>query len=201
MKAAVQKAVTKAALCTVAITAISALTANAIPVNITVNAAGNLLNGSGVASSAQYETLHGLSPSNNNPDRNLAFLKAEISNWNGVNDPDLLAAVGPAAFDAGSLSGNSYTAPAGYQYVVFHFGAGRAGGGGVSPGGWWQAWYLGGSGGTFNVPSVGGKNVGGFSSARFFNSEKNGKVPDGGATLWLLGGSMLLIQVLRRKAA
>jgi hypothetical protein len=171
-----------------------------VPVNITVNTSGNLLNGSGVANSTQYATLHGLSPSNNNPDRNLAFLNALISNWNGVNDPDLPLAVGPVALDVGSFSGNSYTAPLGYDYVVFHFGAGPAGGQQVSPGGWWQAWYLGGGGGTFSVPQVGGKNVGGFSSARFFNRQPS-RVPDGGATLTLLGAALLGLVALQRKLA
>lgn len=200
MSKVVLNAVKKAALSAVAIAGLTSITANAVPINITVNGGGSLLNGSGVANSSQYAALHGLSPSNNNPDRNLAFLNALIGNYNGVFDPDLPAAVGPVALDVGSISNGSYTAPAGYDYVVFHFGAGQAGGQGVSPGGWWQAWYLGGFGATFGVPSVNGKSVGGFSSARFFNAPRT-QVPDGGATLFLLGASMLLMQVLRRKTA
>lgn len=169
------------------------LSASAIPVNITVDAAGNLLNGSGVAKKAEYKSLNG-GFNSNNPEKNLAFLNALIGNWNGVNDPDLPTALAPVALNDGSLGGvSSYTAPSGYDYVVFHFGAGQAG-----QNGWWQAWYLGGAGGTFTLPSVGGKSVGGFSSARFFNSQR---VPDGGATLSLLGVALLGLAALRRQLA
>ena len=84
-----------------------------------------------------------------------------------------------------------------YDYLVFHFGAGPAGGGGISPGGWWQAFYLAGVGGTFSVPSVGGESVGGFSSARFYNPHSS--VPDGGTTILLLGTAFSVIAVARRK--
>ena len=80
---------------------------------------------------------------------------------------------------------------AGYNFVVFHFGNGAAGG---SPGGWWQAWHLNGFGGTFTVPTVGRAPVGGFSSARYYNP-----VPDGGATLILLGAAFGVIAAVRRK--
>ena len=64
----------------------------------------------------------------------------------------------------------------------------------VSPGGWWQAFYLGGIGAMFNVPSVGGKPVGDFSSARLYN-----RVPDGGSTVMLLGAALGVIAAARRK--
>lgn len=170
------------------------LAANAVPINITVDASGNLYHGSGVASSSEYAALQGLSSSNNNPNSNLAFLNAVIDNWNLTNDPDLLAAGGPVALSFDSLSGNSYTALTGYQYVVLHFGAGPAGGKQVSPGGWWQVWDLNGEGGGISLPTVDGKNVGGFSSARYYNSFPSGSsVPDNGATLLLLGGSLGLL--------
>lgn len=161
--------------------ALCGVVASAIPLNITVDAAGNLLNGVGIANSTQY------APGNNNPTSNLTFLNTLIGNWNGVTNPDLPVALGPVAADYGSLSGNSYTSIAGYDYVVFHFGAGQAGGQRVSPGGWWQAFYLGGIGGdVFSLPSVNNQNVGGFSSARYFNLTTQ-QVPDAGATAILLG--------------
>lgn len=174
--------------------ALCGVIASAIPINITVDASGNLLNGSGIANNAQY------AQGNNNPGSNLSFLNASIGNWNGVNNPDLSLATGPVAADFGSLSDiNTYTSIAGYDYVVFHFGAGRAGGGQVSPGGWWQAFYLGGAGGdVFNLPSVNNQNVGGFSSARYFNSTTR-QVPDGGMTALLLGLGLALTGIAARR--
>lgn len=170
------------------------LAANAVPINITVDASGNLYHGSGIASSSEYAALQGLGSSNNAPEANLAFLNAVIANWNAAKDPDLPAAVEPLMSDVTSFTGNSYTALAGYQYVVLHFGAGKAGGGQVSPGGWWQVWDLNGEGGVFALPTVNENNVGGFSSARYYNSVPSGSsVPDNGATLLLLGGSLGLL--------
>ncbi len=82
-----------------------------------------------------------------------------------------------------------YNAVAGFDYVVFHFGGSR--------GGWWQAFYLDGDGGTFNLPIVGGNPVGGFSSARYYNPHSS--VPDGGTTVMLLGTAFGVIAVARRK--
>jgi hypothetical protein len=173
-------------------TALSAVGALAVPLNITVDNTGNLLNGTGVASSSQY------GQQNNNPTSNLLFLNNEISLWNGsINNPHLLPAVGPVALNDENLSGSSYTAATGFDYVVFHFGAGPAGGGGVSPGGWWQAFFLNGLDGTFNVPTVGGESVGGFSSARYFNPHAS--VPDGGSTAMLLGLALTAVTVAWRR--
>jgi hypothetical protein len=125
----------------------------------------------------------------------LNFLLQQISLWNGSpNVPEVPSLLDPqlppptVGASIEGLSGNSYTALPGWNYVVFHFGNGQAGG---SPGGWYQAWWLGGNGGTFNVPSVYGSPVGGFSSARY--------VPDGGSTVMLLGAALSVIAVARRK--
>lgn len=161
-------------------------TASAIPTNITVDTAGALLNGTGVANKTQY------GQGNNNPTSNLNFLNTEIDRWNTFN-PDLPDANSPVALNAGSLSGATYAAVAGFDYVVFHFGGGNA----HSPGGWWQAFYLGGNGWSFVLPTVGGNTVGGFSSARYYNPHTS--VPDGGATVMLLGTAFGLIAAARRK--
>jgi hypothetical protein len=172
-------------------TALSAITAGAIPINITVDSLGNPLNGTGVANSSQYGS------GNSNPTSDLNFLQNQISLWNGSpNVPEVpLLDIQPGPPSVGAniegLSGNSYTTLPGWSYVVFHFGAGPAGGGGVSPGGWYQAWYLGGEEWKFYVPSVGGERVGEFSSARY--------VPDGGTTVMLLGAALGVIAVARRK--
>ena len=173
-------------------TALSVMTASAIPINVTVSSTGALLNGTGVANKTQY------GQGNNNPTSNLNFLNAEISLWNGAFNPDLPTAIGPVALNVEGLNGSSYNAVAGYDYLVFHFGNGIQGPA-KSPGGWWQAWYLNGDGGAFNVPSVGDQSVGGFSSARFYNPHINNNVPDGGTTAMLLGVALGVIGMARRK--
>ena len=100
--------------------------------------------------------------------------------------------------------------------MVFHFGNGNAGAGGgpanAGENGWWSAWYLGGEAASFTLPQEGTplENVGGFSSARFFNLvDPNGTpgtpVPEGGTTLAVFGLTLLGIagarrMVLKRKA-
>ena len=177
-------------------TALSAVGALAVPLNITIGNAGNLLNGTGVASKYQY------GQQNNNPTSNLAFLNSEIELWNAVipplTPPILPLANGPVALNKENLSGSSYAAVAGYDYVVFHFGAGVAGG--EAPGGWWQAFHLNGIGDSFDIPTVGGWSVGDFSSARYYNPHAS--VPDGGTTAMLLGlaisGMAVASRILRR---
>jgi hypothetical protein len=169
---------------------LAASVASAVPTNITVDASGDLLNVVGIASNDQY------GQGNNNPESNLAFLQTEIGYWNDNYDPDLPAAVGPVALDHGSLGDvDSYMSVAGYDYVVFHFGNGGAG----SPGGWYQAFYLGGQGGDlFEVPAVNGNTVGGFSSARYFNWTST-NVPDNGSTVALVGLSFAAMALLLRR--
>lgn len=167
--------------------------ADAAIINITVDTAGVLLNGAGTANSSQAN----MPP--NNPTRTLAFLNRQISLWNAVYDPDLSVAVSTGLYDTGSLSGDTYEALSGYNYVVFHFGNGNAGG---SPGGWFQAWYLGGLGGSFSAPSVGAASAGEFSSGRYFNPVSVApRVPDSGITIALLGMGVILVEYLRRKGA
>jgi hypothetical protein len=177
--------------------------AKANTINITVDAAGALLNGSGVASNTQYESLNG-GQNNNNPGANLSFLNGVINNWNGVPKSPPMGPAQLAGFaEATGFSGNAggtfgFTGVSGsYDYVVMHFGNGPAGG---SPGGWYQAFYIGGENLatlTFTVPTVNNQNVGGVSSARFF--DYNGvTVPDGGMTLILLGVALSGLALSRR---
>ena len=84
-----------------------------------------------------------------------------------------------------------------FDYVVLHFGNGQTGG---SPGGWWQAFFIGGenlSALTFTVPTLNNESVGGISSARFFDGAGI-TVPDGGMTLILLGAALSGIALMRR---
>ena len=177
--------------------------AKADTINITVDAAGILLNGTGVASNTQYESLNG-GQGNNNSGSNLSFLNGVINNWNGVpKTPAMGAATLTGSTEASGFSGNGqgtfgFTGVSGaFDYVVLHFGNGATGG---SPGGWWQAFFIGGenlSTLTFTVPTVNQESVGGISSARFFNG--NGvTVPDGGMTLILLGAAVSGLALMRR---
>ena len=179
---------------------LSAGSAQAAPINITISAAGNLLNApGGVASDDQYDAL--IAGNGNSAADNLAFLSALITRWNAVPKTPVLPAAGALAYSQDSLrDASSYAGSAGYQYVVFHWGAGQAG-----ENGWWAAYYLGGSAISFSaVPKVGEwdddeyelESVGGFSSARYFGATS---VPDGGMTLILLGGALVGIGALRRK--
>jgi hypothetical protein len=163
--------------------ALSAMTVKAVPIKVTVDSTGALLNVTGVANKTQY------GQGNNNPTSNLSFLNKEIGFWNWAFNPDLPAAIGPVALNDERLSGSTYNASAGYKYVVFHFGAGPAG----SSGGWWQTFYLGGLKRSFTVPTVAGRSVGDFSSARFYNP-----VPDRGSTVLLLGTAVFALGIARR---
>lgn len=172
----------------------------ASPINITVGTDGDLLNlPGGVATDGQYDAITG---NGNSTAKNLVFLSALISRWNGASNSPSMPAAGALALDQGSLSGSSYASEPGYQYVVFHWGNSAN-----SPGGFYAAYYLGGKAISFNVlPEVwvadkktGAlrlETIGGFSSARFFGTTS---VPDGGMTLMLLGGALVGIGALRRK--
>lgn len=114
-------------------TVLSAMLARAVPTNITLNSTGTaLLNDTGVANEEQY------GQPNNNPTSNLTFLNNEIRFWNmhptptDPFTPDLPAANGTVARNDERLDLTTFIAPAGFNYVVFHFGAGPAGGGGIS---------------------------------------------------------------------
>lgn len=179
-----------------------AVQAKADTINITVGAGGTLLNDpSGAASKTQYEALNG-SLGNNNPESNFSFLTGVIGNWNGASKtPTMGAADSTGWTEATGFSGNSegifgFTGVSGtFDYIVLHYGNGSAG----SPGGWWQAFYIGGenlSTLTFTVPSVNGEDIGGISSARFFNG--GATVPDGGMTLILLGAALSGVALIRR---
>ncbi len=183
-----------------AVVALTAMTSRAIPVNITVGSGGALLNTVGIANDSQYDTLIG--GNGNSPSDNLAFLNALIGNWNGASlSPVLIPATLTGVLDSGLNTGNpfSFTGTGKFDYVVFHFGAGNAGGQQVSPGGWYQAFYLNGadiSTLSFPVPTVGGQSVGGISSARFFGPRA---VPDGGVTVLMLGSALAGLGVIARR--
>lgn len=191
----------------------TAICSSAAVMNITVDDTGGYLqNGAGppvdpdlsLASIAFYSSFNAGSTAND-PTSNLAFLQGVIGNWNSNYNPDLGAAT-TLAHQVDSIGGaQSFTAPAGYDYVVFHFGNGQAGAGGgpnnADENGWWSAWYLGGLSQLFTLPVEGNpaEPVGGFSSARFYNGgPPTNNVPDGGSTLVTLGAGLLGLGGIRR---
>ncbi|MBK1875542.1 VPDSG-CTERM sorting domain-containing protein [Pelagicoccus mobilis] len=184
--------------------------ASALVMNVTVDSSGNYLqdgnlnSANSLASVAFYQTALGIASGNpNNRGDNFKLLDYVVKNWNNNKNPKIPAAVlgsTPTA-DNGSLNGiKSYTTAAGFDYVVFHFGNGKAGGGSDDDEkGWWAAWYLGGQSATFGLPQEGDplEDVGGFSSARYFNPTTS--VPDSGTTFALLGAALLALVGFRSR--
>jgi hypothetical protein len=99
--------------------------------------------------------------------------------WKGAFNPDFPAAIGPAALNDENLSGSTCAASAGYNYVVFHFGAGPVG----SSRGWWRPFIW----ATWEIRLVFSPPAGRFSSARVYN-----RVPDSDNTAMFLGTALLL---------
>lgn len=187
------------------------ISSQAAVMNITVDSTGSFLqNGTepdgelSLASKAFYSSFQDPASTSNNPDANFNFLEGVVQNWNNNRVPLLPDATntGPTADDNNSIGGaNSFTTASGYDYVVFHFGNGQAGEAGNDPDedGWWAAWYLGGESSTFSLPQEGDplQNVGGFSSARYFNGTTT-TVPDGGSTFLAFGIGLLGLGGVRR---
>jgi len=171
--------------------------------NITVDSSGSYLQNGGadsIASNSFYASFQGGASTANNPDNNFDFLQGVVSNWNTNYSPDLPTPVNLAVCvdDIGDTP--TFDAVAGYDYVVFHFGTGQAGGGNDdNENGWWSAWYLGGESFTFTLPQEGSppQSVGGFSSACYFNGTTT-TVPDGGSTFFALGIGLLGLGGVRR---
>lgn len=187
-----------------------ALSSNAAVMNITVDAGGNYLqNGAppgdpanSLASKAFYSSYQTPASVANDPINNFDFLKGVIANWNANNAPPLPTAVySVAAANNDDIGGgDSFTTASGYDYVVFHFGNGKAGDGNdPEETGWWAAWYLGGDSTTISLPQEGNplEDVGGFSSARYFNGRPT-TVPDGGSTFLAFGIGLLGLGGVRR---
>jgi len=93
---------------------------------------------------------------------------------------------GTVKYETPPLSGSFNST--GFLYVL-----GKYGGGGQSDGGTW-VWFLNGGQTSVTLPQSFGAGGPGLSHIEFFN-----QVPDGGATLMLLGGALVGLGALRRK--
>lgn len=170
-----------------------------------------------LASKAFYDSFNPEPGNANSKASNLKLLEGVIANWNNADlydDVPLATSAADLPDDIGNIGGlGSFTAIAGYDYVVFHFGGGPAAAHGQEPGagdpdedGWWSVWYLGGQSKFFGavpqegIPFENPENVGGFSSARYFNGRTppDARVPDGGATITSLGVALFGLGCLRR---
>jgi hypothetical protein len=114
------------------------------------------------------------------------------SNWKLLQSIPGLDLSAPGTIYDVPLSSYTFVPPGGDRYAVLHYGAGPAGGGGVSPGGYWQVVGVY-DGGTIPTTATlpNGQRVGALSSFR--------GVPDGGSTVMLLGAALSVIAVARRK--
>jgi len=185
----------KAILSTVAVgLGISLTSALAIPVNIT-------LSGSPPFSGSSAVVANNVSPSNFGDDTVFNWLTADVSAWNTINGTGYAAptrnADGTALLKVTTSSGpDSITLALGsYDYVFLHWGGQR--------GGWSQAYYIGNdtSGShQFSAPPGGHPAVGGLSFYSFYGSTRT-PVPDGGATLALLGLALGCLGFVRRRFA
>lgn len=187
---------------TVVVAGLYAMTAVAVPINITVDALSTVspyLYPNGLATKSVYEGITG-SP-DNSPATNLKFLEKEIENYNAKNNPDLSEFGLSLALNEEEVS--KFTTATDkktfqvdfsgkYDYVVFHIGD------------YYEAMYLGSleiSGHNFDVPGVPNGNstqtiYHTISSARFYNL---GNVPDAGTTAFALCAALMGLGIMRRR--
>jgi hypothetical protein len=159
--------------------------ANADPINITVNAAGTAL--------VSYVPFSDLG--NNGDATVFTWLKTDVTAYNALEGASLPT---PTAMDSNGTPFVKLDRPpsttitlGGYDYLVLHWG-GQVGA--------FQIYDVTGISGDFTVPSPGGPpTIGGLSSYAFYGSGGN-PVPDGGTTLVLLGLALVGLSVFRRKA-
>jgi hypothetical protein len=124
----------------------------------------------------------------------LTWLASDINSYNTLNGTSLgapLTVAGQIGQTSG-VGGNSITLDVtGYQYLFFHWGG--------KDGGWAEAYYVGGSTGsyTFNNTPIGtNPQVGGLSFYSFYNSVS---VPDGGSTMLMLGAAFSALGLIVRR--
>lgn len=132
---------------------------------------------------------------NNSPTSNFNALVSDVARYEtftSTNLPDpIFAGFGDFAPGTVSLTG--------FDYAVLHYGRGS---GGATPGGGIVFYYLNGMTGNFIFPSIGlGPNgFGGLSSIRLFAGTPSAPppVPEGGATLMLIGIGLAGLVLVRR---
>ena len=163
---------------------------NATLINITINPSTGL-----PANDINFGLL-----GNNSPTTNFNFLASDITLYNGYAGTSLSAPVfsGYGNYEDLSTNGNQPVSLTGFDYAVIHYGKGP---GGVGKGGGIVFYYLNGMTGDFTFSNLGsGPNgFGGISSIRLFAGDGTNSVPDGGATVMLLGialGGLALVQRL-----
>jgi hypothetical protein len=132
---------------------------------------------------------------NNSSATNFNFLVSDVSLYNSYYGSDLLAPTfGYANYE--KLSGATTVSLTGFDYAVLHYGTGP---GGAGEGGGIVFLSLNGMTGnyTFAGDGSGPNGFGGLSSIRLFTGSGNA-VPDGGATVALLGTALFGLGAARR---
>jgi hypothetical protein len=166
---------------------VASTSANAIPVNITTSGGADVV-------AAPKSDLGDFGDATV-----FSWLASDIITYNSLNSsslPALLSNADQIKLTSGA-GGNSITLNVtGFDYLFFHWGG--------QGGGWAQAFYIGGSTGsfTFDNSAIGtgrGPSVGGLSFYSFYDDPPTNDVPDGGTTALLLGLAVSGLGLIRRK--
>lgn len=164
--------------------------ANAVPINITTSGGANVI-------AAPKSDL-----ANFGDATVLSWLTGDIITYNSLNSKSLPA---PTTITgqiglSGGTGGNSITVNVtGFDYLFFHWGG--------QGGGWAQAFYVGGSTGSFafDNSAIGtgtGPSVGGLSFYSFYGPTPivtHNSVPDGGSTIMMLGAALSGLSLVVRR--
>jgi hypothetical protein len=135
---------------------------------------------------------------NNNPTTNFNALVTDVGLYETFFSTDLPDPVFAGFANYENINGNpSPVDITGFDYAVLHYGKGR---GGAGQGGGIVFYYLNGMTGNFLFPALGlGPNgFGGLSSIRLFGGGGGQQVPEGGATVMLLGVALCGLVFARR---
>ncbi len=134
---------------------------------------------------------------NNSPTTNFNFLGSDVSLYNSSFGTSLLAPTFDGYANYENLSGATTVSLTGFAYAVLHYGKGP---GGAGKGGGIVFLSLSGMTGnyTFAANGSGPNGFGGLSSIRLFAADGSATVPDGGATVAMLGTALLGLGAMRR---
>ena len=154
-------------------------------INITINPA------TGLPSNDINSGLMG----NNSLTANFNFLSSDVDLYNSYAGTNLTAPVSSEFANYNNLNGSNQVSLTGFDYAVVHYDKGSGG----TQGGGTVFYFLNGMTGDFSFANMGsGPNgFGGISSIRLFGDGTQ-SVPDHGATVALLGGALLILELLRR---
>lgn len=134
---------------------------------------------------------------NNSPTTNFNFLSSDVGLYNSFSGTSLPTPTFDGYANYENLTGATTVSITDFAYAVLHYGKGP---GGAGKGGGIVFLSLNGMTGNYTFAGTGsGPNgFGGLSSIRLFGSNGSSSVPDGGATVALLGSALLGLGAMRR---